>query len=172
MAEESPVKIEAKPEKAVVTLQYADTKPTEETGAHLIDLDGVFETISTTPTGAPRDVYGQVKINSADGSICFYDTANGVWRCVRNGYVGAFDSAGATGTPFPTGWSLNKTGTGSYVITHNLGTASYAVVATPLGAYNIVQVASRGSTSFEILAVDRATGALANTGMNFILTLS
>jgi len=170
MADETPVKVEN--DKSAIIVQYADTKPTEDTGVHLIDLDGVFETVSATPTGSPRDVYGQVKINSADGSICFYDTANSVWRCIRNGYAGAFDSAGNTGTPFPTGWSLNKTGTGSYVITHNLGTASYSVVATPLGAYNIVQVASRGSTSFELLAVDRATGALANTGMNFILTLS
>ena len=172
MAEESPVKIEAKPEKAVVNLTYADTKPKEETGAHLIDLDGVFETVSATPTGKPRDVYGQVKINSADGSVCFYDTANSVWRCMRNGYVGAFDSAGNTGTPFPTGWSLSKTGTGTYLITHNLGTTSYAVVATPLGAYNIVQVASRNSNTFELYAVDRATGGASNTGMNFILTLS
>lgn len=32
----------------------------------------------------------------------------------------------------PQGWTLNHSATGTYVITHNLGTTNYAVFATPI----------------------------------------
>jgi hypothetical protein len=167
MSDEVKVPVDEKP---LIKPEYTENVPEEKTSTHLLSLEGLIETISANPTGKARRLWEQMKIVS-DGSFWVYDASAGEWVRVGATYVGAFNSAGTTQTPFPTGWSLNKTGTGTYEITHNLGTTSYTVTATPLGAYNIVQVASRNSNTFELYAVDRATGSLANTGMNFILAL-
>lgn len=44
-------------------------------------------------------------------------------------YGGSVVSSAAVN--FPTGWSINHSGTGVYVITHNLGTTEYNVIAGP-----------------------------------------
>lgn len=46
------------------------------------DIEGLFETVSTVPSGAPRDIFGQIKIytNGATYRLYWYDNANGAWR--------------------------------------------------------------------------------------------
>lgn len=46
------------------------------------DIEGLFETVSTVPTGAPRDIFGQIKIytNGATYRLYWYDNTNGAWR--------------------------------------------------------------------------------------------
>lgn len=43
-------------------------------------------------------------------------------------------NADGTSTILPTGWTSSKTATGTYLITHNLNSTAYGVVATPLFA--------------------------------------
>lgn len=170
MAEVNPTESKVPSDTPSVTPKYTDVPQDNLTEQHLNEINGVIQTLSTTPTGKARRMSEQFKIITG-GALAFFDTVASVWYTLRTSYGGAFDSAGTAGTPFPTGWTVSKTGTGTYLITHNLGTTSYTVAATPLGFYNIVQVASRQSTTFELYAVDRGTGAASNTAMNFILTL-
>lgn len=46
------------------------------------DIDGFFETVSTAPTAAPKDFFGQVKIyvNGGTKLLYIYDAASQVWR--------------------------------------------------------------------------------------------
>lgn len=158
-------------DKPEIAAKYTDLTPEEKTEFNIKELNGFIEILTSAPTYKARRLWEQVKMRS-NGTLYVYDNKAGAWLNIRGGFPGTFDSAGNAGTPFPSGWSISKTGTGSYLITHNLGNTNYAVVATPFGFYNVVQVASQGSNSFELYAVDRATGASANTAMNFVLTLS
>ena len=56
------------------------------------------------------------------------------WQIVLGQFAGNVSSAGVA-QALPRGWTCTKTGTGVYVVTHNLGLAanSYSVVATPRG---------------------------------------
>ena len=51
---------------------------------NLSDLFGMIETVETTPTGEPTDLYGQVKLFDDSGTIklYIYDNLNGDWRYV------------------------------------------------------------------------------------------
>lgn len=159
------------PDKPDVVLEYTSTSTEKLDEFNIRELTGFIEVLTTAPTYKARRFWEQIKLLS-NGSLHIYDNEVGAWRILRAPFAGVFNADGSLGSPFPTGWSVNKTGTGTYVITHNLGTTDYAVVATPFGFYNIVQVASQGSNSFELYAVDRASGASSNTAMNFILTLA
>lgn len=46
------------------------------------DIAGLFETVSSIPTGVPKDIFGQIKIYTSGASyrLYWYDTANGAWR--------------------------------------------------------------------------------------------
>ena len=158
-------------DKPVIKPEYTEFSNPENSEIHIKELNGFIEMVSSAPTSKARRLWEQLKMHT-NGTIYVYDNESGTWLTVQGGFAGAFDSAGDAGSPFPTGWTVSRTGTGNYLITHNLGTTEYSVVATPLGTYNIVQVASRNSNTFELYSVDRATGNVSNTGMNFVLTLA
>jgi hypothetical protein len=87
--------------------------------------------------------------------------------------------AGAVGgsVGLPRGWSLSSPGTGDYVVTHNLNTTQYSVVATPLendftNFQTICMIATVGATSFEVLTGNTQNNNLENRSFNFILALS
>ncbi|MGE0289643.1 MAG: hypothetical protein AB7I42_25855, partial [Bradyrhizobium sp.] len=65
-------------------------------------------------------------------------------------YAGTVTSSG-TVVALPTGWSSSRTGTGQYTVTHNLGAASYVVVATV--EYTITDGGER------IITVQRSTNS-------------
>lgn len=46
------------------------------------DVFGMFETVSAVPSGAPKDVYDQIKIysNSTTYRLYWYDYSNNAWR--------------------------------------------------------------------------------------------
>lgn len=103
------------------------------------------------------------------------DTPTDALQLVNKKYVdgktGKFGtvSSGAAGTPFPTGWSASKNSTGNYTITHNLGTTSYVVVATPVGNDTIhAVILSTGSNSFVVVTANNA-GSDADCDFMFIL---
>lgn len=95
------------------------------------------------------------------------------WQIVLGQFAGRVASAG-TALRLPRGWSCTRTGTGVYVITHNLNLATntYAVTATPSGTpgtgYCSGMVLS-GNT-FEIYFADTA-GAAANMDFNFTMNI-
>ena len=89
---------------------------------------------------------------------------------VASSYGGYVTSAGAAGTPFPSGWTVAHTGAGRYTVTHNLGTTSYAVVPTALQAL-LCYIASRGANSFVLDCVDPSNhNAFTDNDCMFILT--
>lgn len=92
-------------------------------------------------------------------------------------YAGAFSTSAAILSPFPTGWSVNKTGTGKYTVTHNLGATNYVVVVLPINyAANVdnvcITIPTRGANSFTIEVVQSdLPGTYINTDLNFIVSL-
>lgn len=89
---------------------------------------------------------------------------------IYSGYVGA---DGSTGNDLPTGWSVNKSATGVYVITHSLAlaTATDMQIATNI-AENAARVsyAVGGTNSFTVRTAT-VVPALADTAFNFIATI-
>jgi hypothetical protein len=68
-------------------------------------------------------------------------------------YAGVVNSDGSTGTPFPSGWTVSKSLTSVYVITHNLGTNCAVIPAsnTPSSIRPVmVLVHGQDTNSFEI----------------------
>lgn len=95
------------------------------------------------------------------------------WQIPLGQFAGRVASAG-TSLRLPRGWSCTRTGTGVYVITHNLslGANTYAVTATPSGAPGqgyCSGMALSGNT-FEI-SFANTSGALANMDFNFTMTI-
>lgn len=80
-------------------------------------------------------------------------------------YGGIINSTVANST-LPTGWSASKLGTGDYVVTHNLGTANYSIVATTY-TY-VVSLGTVDSNTFEVL-VTNLSGTATDANVNFIL---
>ena len=85
-------------------------------------------------------------------------------------YFGVVASDGSA-INLPSGWTSSRTGTGDFVVTHNLAASSngYGVVANPSTDFGITKNANIGANSFEILFVDH-NGNLLSTGFVFILT--
>lgn len=84
-------------------------------------------------------------------------------------YGGNITSLAAAGAYFPTGWTVGANGTGNIIVTHNLGTIVYAVVAClDGGGTGYVSVNSETTTSFNLNISDTASAA-ASHAVNFIL---
>ncbi len=92
-------------------------------------------------------------------------------------YGGFVNSDGTAGTPFPSGWT-SVLGTGGsahrYTVTHNLGTANWVVVITPIatGTYQTYfsQIFAYDTNSFTVVFFDNGNNdALVNTAFEFIL---
>lgn len=94
---------------------------------------GMFPTDDMQPTAPARKLDEQIRI--VGGKVYVYDTEGNDWiplasleRMAFSGEVAADGSA----VSLPAGWSVSKTATGTYRVTHNFGTTAYSVVATPL----------------------------------------
>lgn len=73
---------------------------------------------------------------------------------------------------FPSGWSVTKTGTGTYKITHNLNTRNFIVVATCVSALAAIEVSLHDATSVTLETFSFAPGATAtDENFNFMLTV-
>lgn len=79
-------------------------------------------------------------------------------------------SAGAAGGVFPSGWTIDHGSTGDYLITHNLGTGAYAVVASPIGTTTAVEIESNDN-QVEFTWFDTFSKAATSTPFFFILTV-
>lgn len=88
-------------------------------------------------------------------------------------FIGAVQSDGTADTPFPTGWSCSNTGTGVYLVTHNIGSATGYVVSATIDdvTQGSIITTERDSNSFDVEITD-ATGALSNEGFNFVVIKS
>lgn len=85
--------------------------------------------------------------------------------------VGAVTSAGVA-VSLPAGWTVSKTSTGVYSITHNLGLAvtGYIVTgATNDGSVTLVQRVANHSDTFDVV-VTNASGGATDGGFGFSLT--
>lgn len=83
------------------------------------------------------------------------------------GYV---TSAGAMGSFFLSSyWTVAKTGTGAYTITHNIGDLTYFVSLTPvIATATIMSVDTVGINTVTIKSFD-AAGAAKDTAFSFII---
>lgn len=82
-------------------------------------------------------------------------------------YVGSIGADGTIGI-LPIGWSVTVESTGSYLITHNLSTAIYSVVASANFSY-AVPVLQPLQNSFEVIM--EINGNPTNTAFSFIMTV-
>jgi len=96
---------------------------------------------------------------------------------LARGNLGFYDgrvSAAGTGSGLPSGWSAVKTTTGTYTITHNLGTTNYTVTALREGVATtttgmVTNISSRLTNTFQVRTANNAT--LTDANINFILAL-
>ena len=96
----------------------------------------------------------------------------------RNGYsqptligVGFVNAAGTpSATIFPAGWTVTNLSTGRYEITHNLGTADYVVLLTPLaGTTREFSVESQTTNTFITRFYTNAGATLIDTDHTFLV---
>jgi hypothetical protein len=168
MSDEIKVPSEDKP---IVKPEYTEVIIPPVEGTHLVELDGLFETVPTTPSGKARRVFEQIRLNEADGSVCFYDAKNNSWVCVgANSVYAGYVVSNAAGTPFPAGWSVTNPSTGNYTVTHNLGHTDYVVTATFRAVTGFIQITSRGTANF-VVNCKNASSVDANSDFFFTLVV-
>jgi len=86
-----------------------------------------------------------------------------------NTFHGRVNNAG-TAIRLPSGWSSAKTATGTYVITHNLGTANYTIATSTNYGGDIV-IAGGNTTQLQIFTSQSTTGAAVDAGFNFTVIM-
>lgn len=155
--------------KGAIEPKYTEQQIPDVKAIDLFDVEGTILTVTATPTYVARRFSEQFKIKS-NGTLCFYDVDNATWTCVgadptNSGVVTATNIAG---TPFPTGWSVNHTGTGFYVITHNLEHTNYTVFVQLTSIFGFVDTQSIGNNSFTVHIKDTG-GTDADSGFHFIV---
>jgi hypothetical protein len=144
-------------------------------GKNRIVLIGcTFDGLGTyTPSAARLYVNGD-----ADTQVvcigCKFDSATeqGTLRNLESTLAGSFDSAGAA-VRLPTGWTVSKTATGTYQVTHNLNLAASAYVVTATaegGSARIVQRIVKAANTFDLVTQDTA-GVLADSAAGFNMTV-
>lgn len=88
---------------------------------------------------------------------------------ISSGYPGHVAFGGSPSTPFPTGWTSVHNSTGSYTVTHNLGTTLYAVEFTAFSQLSFFQITAQGANSFTV-GTNNLGGSSADTEFYFTLT--
>ena len=86
-------------------------------------------------------------------------------------FTGKVLANGTASTPFPTGWSSAKIGTGDYDITHSLGQTNYIVTAISADQAYICVNTERTTTTFTIQTYT-VVPAVADTIFNFMVMLT
>lgn len=89
------------------------------------------------------------------------------WHLVGRGYV----TSGGTGTGFP-GWTVSHSGTGTYVITHNLGTVAPNIFAVATSATSGVFVDWIDCTNANQVTVHLINNSIVTTDGDFALMIS
>ena len=96
------------------------------------------------------------------------------WWPIVLGQFGGSVQSGGTANTLPRGFTVSKTGTGIYVVVHNLAITGtqYSVVATPTGApgQGYCSGLVKSSNSFEIYFANTA-GAAADMAFDFTLSV-
>lgn len=88
----------------------------------------------------------------------------------HGGYGGQVDSAG-TSVRLPGGWSSSRTGTGTYLITHNLGHTNYSPIASPTQTFREATIGTITTTTFQVKThkgAENVEYALADSGFTFV----
>lgn len=125
------------------------------------DVNGkVNLTVDTTTLWLSGDVTGSTTlnlnnaintINTTISTLSMGDTLSGIYV----GYV-QFDG---TAVRLPSGWTSVKNSTGSYTVTHNLGTTNYVVILTGAAINTVATVETRTTIDFSYLTTVSGTGS-------------
>jgi len=154
--------------KSEVKIEYDEFAPQKKEETNIGDSTGLIESVSSTPTGIPRRFSEQFKVSA--GIIYFYDQGSETWYPIGVDTVyGGRVTSNASGTPFPTGWSLSHGSTGFYTITHNLGHSNYVVAVTLLTNPGRANISSDSTTSFTV-RTQNASGSDADFDFYFVVT--
>lgn len=132
---------------------------------------GNLPQVSGIPTYVPKTFSQSLALDITTDAIYYYDFTNNVWRKVggTDAFIGYVDSSGSAGTPFPSGWTVTRSGTGSYVVTHDIGNTNYVFSLVPMSANVVSGSTSRANNSFEADFYDNTSGSGVNTDFMFIL---
>lgn len=86
-------------------------------------------------------------------------------------FMGTVSSGGVLTSPLPLlNWSATESATGVYVITHNLGTTNYSIVATPQDKVVVLQIVSKGANTVGIDAwAAQPTPSAVNAAFDFFI---
>lgn len=76
---------------------------------------------------------------------------------------------GGTSAGLPTGWTSVKAASGQYTVTHNLGTSSYAVVATTISVNTRALSTVASTNSFTVYAGNATNSGPEDNPFTFIL---
>lgn len=102
------------------------------------------------------------------------DTPTDVLQLANKKYVdshtfaGAFSSTG-TALNLPRGWTVTKNSTGNYTVTHNIGNASYSVVATTTSDLAIASAIPSLANSFTIVVRSLTGGGVPVDASTFFI---
>jgi hypothetical protein len=94
--------------------------------------------------------------------------AGNAWHMSGKGYV----TAGGTGTGMPATWTISNTGTGTYLLTHNLAlaTPNIGAIATSNTTGVIVQWIDTTATNTITFHLTTPTGTAANGAFTFLVS--
>lgn len=162
-----------------VKIDFKEVDVSQGTTTRLEDVYGSIPTVSSAPTIVPKKIGEQFRVysNGTTYRLYWYDFTNNAWRYTelatvisdhsalsnltyataghtgfqKSVYTGYVNSDGSTGTPFPSGWSCSHTGsTGTYTITHNLGTSNYVALVCVVGNAYVGYVSTRGTNTLVV----------------------
>jgi len=188
------------PSRALVSDANGNVASSAVTATELGYLDGVTSNIQTQltalDTGKQDVVAGvsdteigylstvtsdiQTQLNAKLESVDTADITTGAVTPAKTSfmpyeaiYMGGVASAGGADSflGLPSGWSASKTGTGTYLVTHNLGTAGYGIYLSRGWA----RVSGFGINSFNVSTYSHANSpvdlTLADSGFTFLVIL-
>lgn len=92
-----------------------------------------------------------------------------IFSSVSGGYAGFVNADGTAGN-LPSAWTSSKTGTGQYIVTHNLGTTNYSAVASAsaLSGFGALDSVNANDVHFKFLSA-AGGGTLSDTVFYFII---
>lgn len=134
-------------------------------------------TTARSQAGFGTSVIPQHRHNGNDSPKIRYSDLTGV--PVAKIYGGAVSDSGVALTPFPKGWSVSRSSTGLYNVTHNLNTTNYVVIANAMAVtptndivFGVLQSAQILANSFQIWMVNynsNFVGTAFDSAFNFLL---
>lgn len=113
------------------------------------------------PAGSPKGTFPTYYITIDSAGITMNPSASGAYR-------GRVASDGTAGSGFPYGWTAQKTTTGTYRVTHNLGSGVYVAVVSLNSTQDLTFYVAQNVNYFTVYIRDLSS-SLTDESFSFIL---